>query len=268
MDVVWTDPPYNVKISGHVRGSGQGFAEFAEASGEMSPAKFKAFLVETLGHATNRLKHGGVIFSCIDWRHITDMLAALADLGLELLNICVWVKSNPGMGSLYRSHHELVCVAKKPGAPHRNNVALGVHGRNRSNVWSYAGATGGKADGDDDFSVHPTGKPLRMVRDSLLDVSLPGEVVLDPFLGSGTTLLAAERSRRRCVGIEIDPAYVDLAIRRWQDMTGDQAVHVVTRVPFGATDVTAESDAEETAWGTAVSSRGVRLCGPTPREDV
>ena len=267
VDVVWTDPPYNVKISGHVRGSGQGFAEFAEASGEMTQAEFKAFLVETLGHATHRLKPGGVIFSCIDWRHIADMLAALADLGLELLNICVWVKSNPGMGSLYRSRHEMVCVAKKAGAPHRNNVALGVHGRNRSNVWSYSGATGGKADGDDDFSVHPTVKPLRMVRDSLLDVSLPGEVVLDPFLGSGTTLLAAERSRRRCVGIEVDPAYVDLAIRRWQEMTGDQAVHAVTGVPFGVPGVAAETDAEETAWGKAVPSHRVSLIGSTHQED-
>lgn len=267
VDVVWTDPPYNVKIRGHVRGSGQGFAEFAEASGEMTQIEFNAFLVETLGHAASRLKPGGVIFSCTDWRHITDMVAALVALGLKLINICVWVKTNPGMGSHYRSQHEMVCVARKPGAPHRNNIELGVHGRNRSNVWSYAGATGGKADGDDDFSVHPTVKPLRMVRDSLLDVSVPGELVLDPLLGSGTTLLAAERSRRRCVGIEIEPAYVDLAIRRWQDMTGDQAVHAVTGLPFGAPDGTAESDAEEAACGTAVPTNEAIPPGSNASED-
>lgn len=235
-DLVWTDPPYNVMINGHVRAADQGFLEFAEASGEMTPPQFVQFLVETLGAAAARLKPGGVLYACMDWRHVAEMTAALDAIGLELLNICVWVKANPGMGSLYRSQHEFIFVARKPGAGHRNNVELGVHGRNRSNVWTYAGATGGKADGDDDFDAHPTVKPIRMVRDALLDVTLPGETVLDPFLGSGTTLLAAERARRRCFGIEIEPAYVDVAIRRWQDMTGGRAVHAESGRPFDGDD--------------------------------
>ena len=188
-DVLFTDPPYNVKINGHVRKNGSGFAEFGEASGEMSRADFVAFLVETLGNAVAQLKPGGVFFTCMDWRHIDELTEALEALKVEVLNICVWVKTRAGMGSLYRSQHELVFVARRPGAGHQNNVQLGKHGRNRSNVWSYAGATGGRGDPDDSFDVHPTVKPIRMVMDALLDVSSPGDWVVDPFLGSGTTLL-------------------------------------------------------------------------------
>ncbi|WP_165354833.1 DNA methyltransferase [Tropicimonas sp. IMCC6043] len=231
-DAVFTDPPYNVKINGHVRDASAGFAEFAEASGEMTRSEFVTFLSETLGHAASKLKPGGVLFSCIDWRHVREMTATLEAIGLELLNICVWVKSAPGMGSLYRSQHEFVFVARRAGASHRNNVHLGKYGRNRSNVWQYAGATGGRKDADDDFNVHPTVKPIRMVMDALLDVTTSGDLVLDPFLGSGTTLLAAERTRRRCVGVEIDPYYVDVAIRRWQDMTGGHAVLAATGQSF------------------------------------
>lgn len=234
VDVVWTDPPYNVKINGHVRTRATGFAEFAEGSGEMSRDEFVAFLAETLGQAASHLKPGGMVYACMDWRHVSEMSEALARIGLTLMNICVWVKTHPGQGSLYRSQHELVFVARKPGARHRNNVELGVHGRNRSNVWNYAGATGGKADGDDDFAVHPTVKPIRLIRDALLDVTIPGEWVLDPFLGSGSTLLAAERTRRCCIGIEIEPAYVDLAIRRWQEMTGGSAFHAESGLSFEA----------------------------------
>ncbi|CUJ87225.1 Modification methylase DpnIIB [Ruegeria denitrificans] len=233
-DVVFTDPPYNVNINGHVRGAEQGFEEFAEASGEMSREVFSGFLVETLGNASTVLRPGGILFACIDWRHVGEMEEALQTLGLEPVNICVWVKSNPGMGSLYRSQHELVFVVRKPGQGHLNNVQLGIYGRNRSNVWHYAGATGGAKDSDDAFDVHPTVKPIRMVMDALLDVTAPGDLVVDPFLGSGTTLLAAERTRRRCVGVEIEPGYVDLAIRRWQQMTGGTAVHDGTGVPFDA----------------------------------
>jgi DNA modification methylase len=233
-DVVFTDPPYNVKINGHVRGTSGGFAEFAEASGEMSPVEFTAFLEETLGPAAAMVKPGGVLFACMDWRHTGEILDALAALGLRLLNICVWVKTNPGMGSLYRSQHELVFVARRPGAAHRNNVQLGQYGRNRSNVWHYAGATGGRRDADDAFAAHPTVKPIRLVMDALLDVTTPGDLVIDPFLGSGTTLLAAERTRRRAIGVEIEPGYVDLAIRRWQVMTGGQAVHAESGMSFDA----------------------------------
>ncbi|WP_162798049.1 DNA modification methylase [Sulfitobacter sp. JL08] len=223
VDAVFTDPPYNVKINGHVRDASGGFAEFAEASGEMSREAFIAFLIETLGNVVTLLKPGGVIFACMDWRHVDEMADALAALKLNLLNICVWVKSAAGMGSLYRSQHEFVFVARREGAGHQNNVQLGKYGRNRSNVWHYAGATGGAKDGDDAFDAHPTVKPIRMVMDALLDVTDPGDLVLDPFLGSGTTLLATERTRRRCIGVEIDPVYVDMAIRRWQEMTGGAA---------------------------------------------
>jgi len=232
VDAMFTDPPYNVRINGNVRGAGAGFAEFAEASGEMLRNDFIVFLTETLVNAAIVLKPGGVLFACMDWRHVGEMTEALETLGLELLNICVWVKAQPGMGSLYRSQHEFVFVARRSGAGHQNNVQLGKYGRNRSNVWSYSGATGGRTDADDDFSVHPTVKPIRMVMDALLDVTETGDLVLDPFLGSGTTLLAAERTRRRCVGVEIEPAYVDLAIRRWQEMTGGKAVHAETGETF------------------------------------
>jgi len=230
----FTDPPYNVKVNGHVRSEEGGYREFAEASGEMSPPEFTGFLTETLGAVAASLRPGGIVFVCMDWRHVGEMSEALDALGLDLLNICIWVKSNPGMGSLYRSQYEHVFVARMPGGSHQNNVQLGRHGRNRSNVWHYAGATGGRADPDDDFGAHPTVKPIRMVMDALLDVTSPGDLVLDPFLGSGTTLLAAERTRRRCVGVETDPVYVDLTIRRWQAMTGGQAVHADTGQSFDA----------------------------------
>ena len=224
-EAVFTDPPYNVKVNGHVRGKKGGFKEFAEGSGEMSHKEFLALLVDALGSAVAYIKPGAVIFSCMDWRHHVEMDEALEKLGLDILNICVWSKSNGGMGSLYRSRHEFVFVAKKPGASHTNNVKLGQHGRNRTNVWEYAGATGGAKDPDDDWAAHPTVKPVRLVMDALLDVTAPGDLVLDPFLGSGTTLMAAERTGRRCVGVEIEPAYVDLAIRRWQKLTGRDAIH-------------------------------------------
>ncbi len=233
-DVVFTDPPYNLKINGHVRDASGGYAEFVEASGEMSSKAFIAFLIETIGSASACLKPGGAVFACMDWRHVWEMSEALAMLKLDLLNICVWVKTSPGMGSLYRSQHEFVFVAKKPGASHMNNVQLGKNGRNRTNVWQFAGATGGAWDADDAFDVHPTVKPIRLVMEAMLDVTVRGDLVLDPFLGSGTTLLAAERTNRLCTGVEIEPRYIDLAIRRWQEMTGDQAVLSETGQSFNS----------------------------------
>lgn len=225
VNAIFADALYNVQISGHVSTVKGRHPEFAEAFGEMSRDAFVAFLETTPGNAARSLRPGGVIFACIDWRHVTELQEALEALGLRLLNICVWVKDAAGMGGLYRSQHEFVLVAQRPGDRFLNNVQLGRYGRNRTNVWSYAGATGGARDDADDFSAHPTAKPIRMVMDALLDVTERGELVLDPFLGSGTTLLAAERIGRRCVGVEIEPRYVDLAIRRWQAMTGNQAVH-------------------------------------------
>ena len=260
VSVVLSDHPFNVPINGHVRNPSGGFAEFAEASGEMTRSEFVDFLTETTGHAADVLKPGGILFLCMDWRHVGEMTETLEALGLPLLNICVWVKSNPGMGSLYRSQHELVFVAKKPGGPHCNNVELGRHGRNRSNVWHYAGKTGGPRDADDDFDAHPTVKPIRLVMDALLDVSAPGDVVLDPFLGSGTTLLAAERTRRRCIGVEIEPRYVDVAIRRWQAMTGRTAWHATSGTSFNdlARECGTEPDTE-----TEPSAPALRPTEPT-----
>ena len=230
--LTFSDPPYNVRVNGHIRTGTSHFAEFAEASGEMTPEEFTAFLGSYLALAKKVTEPGALIYSFMDWRHMSEMLAAMAAAGLELINLCFWGKPNGGMGSFYRSRHELVFVARHPGASHMNNVALGSHGRYRTNVWEYAGATGGRADEADDFSLHPTVKPVRLVEDAILDSTVAGATVFDPFLGSGTTLLAAERTQRRCVGIEIFPAYVDVAIRRWETLTGLEAVHEASGQTF------------------------------------
>ncbi len=230
--LLFTDPPYNVPVNGHVRGRDGGYREFSEASGEMSEAEFSEFLSAALANVTPVLDPGSVACVFMDWRHIQEMMVALRRALLRLINLCVWVKPNGGMGSLYRSRHELVFVAVAGEGRCRNNVELGKHGRYRTNVWEYAGATGGRTGADDDFDAHPTVKPVALVADAILDVTAVGDVVLDPFLGSGTTLLAAERTRRRCFGLEIDPAYVDVAIRRWQAMTGGTAIHVASVQSF------------------------------------
>jgi DNA modification methylase len=231
VSLVFTDPPFNLPISGHVT-SNKLHPEFHEASGEMTSKQFEDFLVATLGLAAGRLGKGGLLYVFIDWHHMEEMTASFRRLNLRQIQLCVWAKEHPGMGSFYRSQFELICIAKKPGASHVNNIQLGAHGRNRSNVWQFPGATGGQADDVDDFKVHPTVKPIRLIEEALLDVTGAGDVVLDPFLGSGSTLLAAERTQRRCFGLEISPAYVDVAIRRWQDMTGETAVHVASGQTF------------------------------------
>jgi DNA modification methylase len=231
-DMVFTDPPFNVRIEGHVRVAKNRFEEFAEAFGDLNKEEFIEFLKCFIAAANAVLKPGGVFYAFMDWRHMGEMLAAIEAAGLRLLNVCVWVKSNGGMGSFYRSRHELVFVFKDPKAPHTNNVELGKHGRYRTNVWEYAGATGGKSDEADDFSLHPTVKPVQLVADAILDASSVGQTVFDPFLGSGTTLLAAERTERRCIGVEISPAYIDVAIRRWEALTGQNAIHLQSGETF------------------------------------
>ncbi|WP_170614897.1 DNA methyltransferase [Ruegeria sp. HKCCD7303] len=243
-DIVFADPPYNTKVNGHIRVGNSGFDEFAEASGEMSIEEFILFLIAFLKSVLSRLKPGGLIYCCMDWRHEWELHQAIQATGLELLNKCIWVKPNGGMGSFYRSRYETVFVLKQPGAPHTNNVQLGSNGRYRTNVWEYAGATGGGADEADDFTLHPTVKPVRLVQDAILDASAVGQIVLDPFLGSGTTLLAAERTKRVCIGLEISAAYVDVAIRRWQGLTGNQATLLKTGQTFAerAAELAAETD--------------------------
>lgn len=233
-DAVFTDPPYNVKISGHVSGKGQiQHREFAMASGEMVEAEFREFLKATALHLTAHSKPGSIHYLCMDWRHIQTLLEA-GQGAYELKNICVWVKDNGGMGSLYRSQHELVAVFKKPGGQHQNNVQLGRFGRNRTNVWSYPGVNsfGRKGEEGNLLALHPTVKPVQLVADALLDCTVRGGLVLDCFLGSGSTLMAAERTGRWCFGIEIDPLYVDTAIRRWQRQTGAHAIHRESQARF------------------------------------
>ena len=233
--VGFTDPPYNVKIDGHASGLGNTHhREFAMASGEMNEAEFTSFLTIACTQLARNSVSGAVHFICTDWRHMGELSAAGRASFSELLNVCVWCKTNAGMGSLYRSQHELIFVFKSGRGRHRNNVQLGKFGRNRTNVWSYPGANsfGRGSDEGNLLELHPTVKPIRLVADALLDCSARGDVVLDPFLGSGTTLIAAEKVGRVCGGIEIDPLYVDTAVRRWQAFSGQQAVHVVTSLPF------------------------------------
>ena len=233
--VVFTDPPFNVRINGHASGNGSvKHEEFAMASGEMTTEEFIAFLTQSLGLIGKYSIDGSVHFVCIDWRHWGDLLEAGKTVYDSLLNLCVWVKSNSGLGSLYRSQHELIAVWRKSKKQHRNNVRLGAFGRNRSNIWKYPGMNTLSKQNEEGnlLSLHPTVKPVAMVSDALLDCSAPNEIVLDGFLGSGSTLIAAERTKRICHGIELNPKYVDVAIRRWQRMTGQQALHQASGMSF------------------------------------
>jgi len=229
---VFSDPPYNVPIAGFVSGLGSHVhEEFAMAAGEMSRPAFLAFLTAFLTQSKSRCTPGAVLFVFIDWRSSDLMVQAARDAGLAHLNLCVWTKTNGGMGSLYRSQHELVHVFRNGSAPHPNNVELGKHGRNRTNVWRYAGVNTFGPERTN-LREHPTVKPVAMIVDALRDVTKRGDLVLDPFLGSGSTLLAAEQSGRTCHGIELAPGYVDVAIRRWQAQTGRDAVHMETGETF------------------------------------
>jgi DNA modification methylase len=232
---VFTDPPYNVPIEGHVSGLGQNHhREFPMAVGEMDCVTFTNFLQKALGHMAQSSEGGSLIYACMDWRHMSELLVAARANALEMLNLCVWSKPNAGMGSLYRSQHELVFVFKAGPGPHRNNVQLGRHGRNRTNIWSYATSPGFGRPGEEGSlaALHPTVKPVAMVADAILDSSRRGDIILDPFLGSGTTLMAAERTSRRCFGLELDPLYVDVILRRWQTYTGASAVHAASGLKF------------------------------------
>jgi len=220
-DCAFLDPPYNVKINGHANAKGR-HREFAMASGEMNEAEFRTFLADTLGACAKVSRGGAVHFICMDWRHMDDVTASVGDIYGDLLNICVWNKSNAGMGSLYRSKHEMVFVYRVGDEPHVNNVELGKHGRNRTNVWDYPSVNSMRGSRREDLALHPTVKPVAMVADAYCDVTRQGELVLDIFLGSGTSLIAAERVGRAFRGLDIDPAYVDLAMQRWSDLTGHE----------------------------------------------
>lgn len=222
---VFTDPPYNVPIDGHVCGLGRvRHKEFAMGCGEMSPEQFTAFLAEVFEHLCLHSVDGAIHQVCMDWRHMQEILTAGYASYAELKNVCVWNKTNAGMGSFYRSKHELVLVWKHGSAPHINNFELGQHGRTRSNVWDYDGVNTLRPGRLDELAMHPTVKPVALVADAIRDCSKRGGIVLDPFCGSGTILIAAERTGRKARALEIDPHYVDVAVRRWETYTGKRAV--------------------------------------------
>jgi DNA modification methylase len=225
-DLVFSDPPYNVPINGHVSGLGKvQHREFGQASGEMNEEQFIAFLGSSLRLSARFSRDGSLHYWAMDWRHQYELSVAARPVYDEQVNLCVWGKSNAGMGSLYRSQHELFAVWRKGKARHRNNVELGRFGRSRSNLWRYPGANsfGRGSDEGNLLALHPTVKPVALIADAILDSTCRTDIVLDPFLGSGSTLIAAEKVGRRCRGIELDPAYVDTIIRRWQRWSGAQA---------------------------------------------
>ena len=242
-EFVFTDPPYNVPINGHVSGKGKvRHAEFAMASGEQTEAQFIRFLETIFEHLSRHTSDGSIHQHCMDWRHAYEMLTAGRAVYSELKNLVVWNKTNAGMGSFYRSQHELIFVWKNGTAPHINNFELGQHGRNRTNVWTMAGANTFKAGRMDELAMHPTVKPVALVAEALKDCSRRGGLVLDPFAGSGTMLIAAERTGRRSRVMEISPQYADVSVRRWQKYTGKDAVLEGTGQTF---DETAEQRADD-----------------------
>jgi DNA modification methylase len=224
-EFVFTDPPWNVAIDGNVCGLGRiRHRDFAMGSGEMSEAEFTTFLQTAFERFAENSVDGSIHQICMDWRHMSEMLAAGRKVYSELKNLCIWNKTNAGMGSFYRSKHELVFVWKSGTASHINNFELGQHGRNRTNVWDYAGLNTMRAGRLEELAMHPTVKPVALMADAIKDCSRRGGSVLDPFCGSGTMLIAAERTGRKARALEIDPTYVDVAIRRWQAYTGKSAV--------------------------------------------
>lgn len=233
--LVFTDPPYNVPIDGHVSGLGAiKHGDFQMACGEMDREAFTEFLSDVFQRLVEFSCDGSIHYIFMDWRHMVEVLAAGEASYGELKNVCVWNKTNAGMGTFYRSKHELVFVFKNGSAPHINNFELGQHGRYRTNVWDYAGANALHPGRMDELRMHPTVKPIALVADAIMDCSRRGGIVLDPFAGSGTTLVAAERTDRRCYALELDPMYVDVAVRRWQQLTGEEAVHEQTGRPYDA----------------------------------
>jgi DNA modification methylase len=240
--MAFLDPPYNVRVRDIVGRGRVKHAEFAMGSGALSRAEFVEFLKRTLTAAAAVSRNDAVHFVCMDWRHIGELLEAARTVYDETLNIAVWVKSNAGQGSFYRSQHELVGVFRVGCSPHLNNIELGRHGRNRTNVWHYAGVNTFRVGRMDDLKLHPTVKPIALVADAMKDCSRRGDVVLDTFCGSGTTILAAERVGRRTYALEIEPRFVDVAIRRWQAFTRKDAIHVATGHCFDELAANAAND--------------------------
>ena len=223
--MIITDPPYNVRIEGNVSGLGvTRHCDFAMGSGEMDKAQFTDFLSRACALFARYSEDGSLHYIFMDWRHLDELLSAGLSVYDELKNICVWVKNHTGMGTFYRSRHELVLVFKFGRSSHRNNILLGKYGRDRTNVWNYPSPRTPSDEGNL-LSLHPTVKPVRLVADAILDSTKRGDIVLDSFLGSGTCVIASERVGRRCFGMELNPLYVDVIVRRWQAYTGEEAHH-------------------------------------------
>jgi DNA modification methylase len=213
------DPPFNVKVSSIVGRGQTKHAEFAFASGEMSPEEYRAFLATTLGNGLTVSASGALHYVFIDWRHVDTLIGVGRELFDAMLNLLVWDKVTPGQGSFYRSQYELIGLFRAAGGPHRNNIQLGQFGRNRSNVWSRPGMNSFGQGRMDALQSHPTVKPVGLIAEAILDCTAPGEFVLDQFAGSGTIFLAAEKVGRTALGMEYEPGYVEVAIRRWQAVT-------------------------------------------------
>jgi hypothetical protein len=225
------------------------------AAGEMSEAEFTKFLSTAFRHLAQFSVDGSIHFICMDWRHLLELLRAGRIAYSELKNLCVWTKSNGGMGSFYRAQHELVAVFKSGTAPHINNIELGQNGRNRTNVWQYGGLNSFQAGRDEKLAMHPTVKPVALIADAILDCSRRQSIILDPFAGSGSTIVAAERVGRRAYTMELDPAYVDVTLRRLRKVCGIEAVHNETRRPFAALEA---ATGEEEANGNRQRAGDVR----------
>ena len=238
-EMVFIDPPFNVVIDGNATGSGKTHhREFVMASGEMTKQQFTRFLTKACSLLAYHTSAGSLHFVFMDWRHLNELLTAGRKAYSDLLNLCVWVKNKGGLGSFYRSQHELVLVFKSGAGAHLNNIQLGRFGRNRTNVWQYQSATSFSRAGDERnlFALHPTIKPSQLIADAIMDCTSRHEVVLDGFLGSGTSVIAAERTGRRCYGMELDPLYVDVIVRRWEAFTRQTAYHAQTRRSFVETE--------------------------------
>jgi DNA modification methylase len=258
--MVFTDPPWNIPIAGNVSGLGAvKHDDFAMACGEMSASQFEAFLRASLGHAAAYSDDGAIRFVCMHWSKIKEVLAAAADVYAELKNLCVWNKTNAGMGSLYRSKHELIFVFKKGTGPHINNIELGRLGRNRTNVWDYPGQNIFNGTAKSKLSLHPTAKPVALVADAIRDCSHRNGIILAPFGGVGATLIAAEKTGRKARLIELDPRYVDATVKRWETLTGGRAVKVDLSTPNSVPnshkydDAPPPSGSEESASGGVAS---------------
>lgn len=229
--MIFCDPPYNVPVAKHIRTSDE-FDEFPMASGEMSEEEFTAFLKTFLGHAKVFSLNGSIHYVCMDWRHAQELQNAAEPVFGKPKQVCVWVKSNGGMGSFYRSQHELVFVFKNGKAAHINNFGLGDKGRYRTNVWFYKGVNSFGANREEELAMHPTVKPVQLVADAILDCSKRNGIILDPFMGSGTTIIAAEATGRTCYGIEMDARYVDVSIARWMRLHDKPVIHGITGETF------------------------------------